>query len=215
MSRRLLALLGAPLLLVAFAGQAAATIPPGQVTVDTDGCSFTVHIAFQDPQAVIAWKVKVYDANNWKDGETLIKDSVSGDADGKVDAGPYTLPEGHYNVAVDNEASIDGSALVQDFTLSCPASTETATPTPTGTEEPITGTPTPTATGTEEAATGTPGGGGGGVNRTPPPTDTGMASTTGGNSGLPLIALSLLGIAGTLVWYTRRTLATARARRRR
>ena len=214
MKRIALAALGGPLIALWAATTAFATIPPGSVTVDTDGCSFTVHIAFQDPQPVITWKVKVFDGDNWKDGETLIKDSVSGDADGQVAAGPYTLPEGHYNVAVDNEESVDGSALVQDFTLSCPAAapTEVATPTPGGNELPATGTPTPKprATGQELPATGV-----GGVNLTPPPTDTNVAPAQGGSNSLPLIALSILGIAGTLAWHTRRSMATARVSRKR
>ena len=219
MSRRLVALLGAGLMSLCLATGAVAKVPPGTVTVDATGCTFMVHIAWEQPQAVTTWKVKVYNAANWKDGETVIKDQAVDDADGKIDGGPYTLPEGHYNVAVDNEESVDGSSIVVDFTLSCPAATATATPTatPTGEELGETGTPTPTPTGEELGETGTGGGVGfvGGVSMTPPPTDAAAVPTSDGNSGLPLIAISILGIASTLAWFTRRTLATARASRRR
>lgn len=217
MSRRLVALLGAGLMSLCLATGAVAKVPPGTVTVDATGCTFMVHVAWAQPQAVTTWKVKVYNAANWKDGETLIKDQALDDADGKIDGGPYTLPEGHYKVAVDNEESVDGSSMVIDFTLSCPAKTATPTATPTGEELGETGTPTPTPTGEELGETGTGGGVGfvGGVSMTPPPTDAGAVATSDGNSGLPLIAISILGIASTLAWFTRRTLATARASRRR
>ena len=235
MSRRVLALIGSVALFGALAGQASAKVPPGHVTVDTDGCSFAVHIAFDQPWPVITWKVKVYDAANWKDGKTLIKDSAVDDADGKIDAGPYTLPAGHYNVAVDNEETVDGSAYVVDFTLTCGSeSPGNGSESPAnGSESPANGSESPgngsesPGTGSELPAEGSqppsqpigdttgPTGGVEGISQTPPPTDTAGATTAGGGAGLPLIALSVLGIAGTLAWFTRRTLATARASRRR
>jgi len=236
MKRMAIAGLGALLLALSAATGAFASAPPGSVTVESSGCDFTVHIALDQAWPVVTWKVKVYDAANWKDGETLIKGQALDDADGKIDAGPYTLPAGHYNVAVDNEASVDGSAIVTDFTLNCAAPTPTPTtrtrsrstrstprwptptPTPTGEELGETGTPTPAPTGEELGETGTGGGVGfveGGGNVTPPPTDTPVASSSGADSGLPLVGLSILGIASTLAWFTRRSLATARASRRR
>jgi hypothetical protein len=206
MKRIVIAALGGPLLALSAAAGVLAATPPGTVTVETNGCDFTVHIALDQAWPVVAWEVKVF-ADDWKDGKTVLSDQALDDADGKIDAGPYTLPEGHYTVAVDNEP-VDSSAIVEDFTLSCPA--VVPTPTPTGNEHPVTSTPTPKATGHELPATG-----GGGVNRTPPPTDTGMAASDGGSTGLPLIAMSVLGIAAAIAWYTRRTLAAARVVRRR
>jgi hypothetical protein len=227
MSRRLIALVGAAALVAALAGQVSAKVPPGHVTVDTDGCSFTVHIAFDQPWPVITWKVKVYDATNWKDGKTLIKDSATNDADGKIDAGPYTLPAGHYNVAVDNEESVDGSSYVVEFTLACGGSESpgNGSESPSGSELPAEGSQPPT--GSELPAEGSqpPSQPGGdttgptgeveGISATPPPTDAASASTADAGTGLPLVAISILAIASTLAWFTRRTLATARASRRR
>jgi hypothetical protein len=222
MSRRLIALVGAAALVAALAGQVSAKVPPGHVTVDTDGCSFTVHIAFDQPWPVITWKVKVFNAANWKDGKTLIKDSATNDADGKIDAGPYTLPAGHYNVAVDNEESVDGSSYVVEFTLSCGGSESPGN----GSEAPGNGSEAP-GSGSELPAEGSqppsqpvgdttgPTGQVEGISATPPPTDAAAVSTSDGTTGLPLIAISILAVASTLAWFTRRTLATARARRRR
>jgi hypothetical protein len=227
MSRRLIAVVGAAALVAALAGQVFAKVPPGHVSVDTDGCSFTVHIAFDQPWPVITWKVKVYDATNWKDGKTLIKDSATNDADGKIDAGPYTLPAGHYNVAVDNEESVDGSSYVVEFTLACGGSESpgNGSEAPSGSELPAEGSQPPT--GSELPAEGSqpPSQPGGdttgptgeveGISATPPPTDAASASTADAGTGLPLVAISILAIASTLAWFTRRTLATARASRRR
>jgi hypothetical protein len=227
MSRRLIAVVGAAALVAALAGQVFAKVPPGHVSVDTDGCSFTVHIAFDQPWPVITWKVKVYDATNWKDGKTLIKDSATNDADGKIDAGPYTLPAGHYNVAVDNEESVDGSSYVVEFTLACGGSESpgNGSASPSGSELPAEGSQPPT--GSELPAEGSqpPSQPGGdttgptgeveGISATPPPTDAASASTADAGTGLPLVAISILAIASTLAWFTRRTLATARASRRR
>jgi hypothetical protein len=227
MSRRLIAVVGAAALVAALAGQVFAKVPPGHVSVDTDGCSFTVHIAFDQPWPVITWKVKVYDATNWKDGKTLIKDSATNDADGKIDAGPYTLPAGHYNVAVDNEESVDGSSYVVEFTLACGGSESpgNGSESPSGSELPAEGSQPPT--GSELPAEGSqpPSQPGGdttgptgeveGISATPPPTDAASASTADAGTGLPLVAISILAIASTLAWFTRRTLATARASRRR
>jgi hypothetical protein len=185
------------------------------VTVDTDGCSFTVHIAFDQPWPVITWKVKVFNAANWKDGKTLIKDSATNDADGKIDAGPYTLPAGHYNVAVDNEESVDGSSYVVEFTLSCGGSESPGN----GSESPGSGSELP-AEGSQPPSQPTgdttgPSGEVEGISATPPPTDAAAVSTSDGTTGLPLIAISILAVASTLAWFTRRTLVTARVRRRR
>jgi len=214
--RGVLAVLGAAAIGVFAASSSLAVAPPGTVTVDTDGCNFTVHIDLDQSWPVVTWKVKVFDGDNWKDGETLIKDSAENDADGKIDAGPYTLPEGHYNVAVDNETTIDGSAIVVDFTLSCQAvAPATPTPTPTGEELPATGTPTPKphSTGQEEAATGN-GGAVGGISATPPPTDTGVG-TSAPASGTSWLVLAIIGAASiaTFTISTRR-FGAVRARKR-
>jgi hypothetical protein len=213
-SRRLAgALAGAAIGLLAVTPVFAVT-PEGSVTVETNGCDFTIHIDLDVASPVIAWEVKKY-ASDWKDGKTVLEDSVSGDADGKVDAGPYTLPAGHYNVAVDDEP-VDSSAIVEDFTLTCekassspseqPVETESASPS--GEELPVAATPKPKPkpTGQELGAVGV-------GNITPPPTDT-SASTTSASAGLPssLVAFAAIAlIAAVLLVASNRRLSTIRA----
>ena len=220
-SRRLAAALTGVVLGLFAAGSAFAITPPGTVSVATDGCDFTVTIDLDQGWPVIAWEVKEY-ASHWQDGKTVLQDSVSGDADGHVVAGPYTLPEGHYNVAVDNEP-VDSSAIVEDFTLSCPEASpsgselpvesqsappsespsESATASPTGEELPAEGTPPPTG---EELGIG----GIGSV--TPPPTDTGTAApassdTPGGWLTFAAIAVT----ASALFMLSNRRMARVKA----
>lgn len=216
------ALAGVAIGLLAVSPVAAAT-PEGSVTVETNGCEFTVLIDLDVAAPIIAWDVKEY-ASDWKDGKTVLSDSVSGDADGKVVAGPYTLPEGHYNVAVDDEP-VDSSAIVEDFTLTCPTGseqpveTESASPSeqpvetesasPSGEELPVAGTPKPTAkpTGEELGAVGV----GGGI--TPPPTDSGPSTTSA--SGTPpsaLLAFVAIALVASVAFaVSNRRLSTVRA----
>jgi hypothetical protein len=208
MKPRVMALLGALLLTGLAALPVLAIAPHGTVTVQADGCTFNVLIDLDQAYDVVAWKVKEYNAVNWKDGKTLIKDSGATDPDGKIAAGPYTLPEGHYNVAVDNEAVVDGSSIVVDFFLSCPAGSEA----PTGSELPAEGSAPPS--GGELGITGTPRPG----NITPPPTDTsarGASADDGGSQATLLVILALS--AGAYGLMPGRILAAARStvRRRR
>ncbi|HET7030295.1 MAG TPA: hypothetical protein VFI34_07275 [Candidatus Limnocylindrales bacterium] len=219
MSRRLLALVGAGLLSLWVATGAFAKVPPGTVSVETTGCSFMVHIAWEQAQPVTTWKVKVFDAANWKDGETLIKDQALDDADGKIDGGPYTLPEGHYNVAVDNEATVDGSSIVVDFVLTCPTTAPSTSPS--GEELPAGGTPSTSPSGQELPAEGTPSTsptgeelpavGAGQI--TPPPTDTAAtAGATGnGTSGAWLTLAALSALALVVLTASTRRLGAARS----
>ena len=225
-ARRLSAALAGVVLSIVAVGSAAAITPPGSVSVSTDGCSFTVTIDLDQGWPVIAWEVKQY-TSHWQDGKTVLQDSVTDDADGHVVAGPYTLPAGHYNVAVDNEP-VDSSSIVEDFTLSCPTATPSgselpigsqsaspsesaATPTPTGQDLPIEGTAQPT--GNELGAVGV-----GAV--TPPPTDTGSAAssateTSGGwlmFAVLAIIATALLSLSNHRLSRVRAT--DGRGRRR-
>jgi hypothetical protein len=217
-SRRLAgALAGAAIGLLAVTPVFAVT-PEGSVTVETNGCDFTIHIDLDVASPVIAWEVKKY-ASDWKDGKTVLEDSVSGDADGKVVAGPYTLPAGHYNVAVDDEP-VDSSAIVEDFTLTCEAATsspseqptesaseqpvETESSSPSGEELPVAATPKPT--GEELGVVGV-------GNVTPPPTDT-SASTSGASAAAPssLVAFAVIGlIASVLFVASNRRLSAIRA----
>jgi hypothetical protein len=175
--RRLAAGLAAATFSLFAAGSALAVAPPGTVTVDTEGCTFTIHIDLEQAYPLVGWKVKVYDAANWNEGLTLFKGSGPTDANGDMTVGPFSAPEGHYNVAVDDEYPPDGSSIVVDFFLSCPAATPTASAAPTATASPsgevlpAEGTPPPGGGGEN-----LPAGGGAGV--TPPPTDTAIGSAS-------------------------------------
>lgn len=149
-----------------------ATTPPGTIAVATDGCSFTVHVQLTQSYPVVGWKIKVFDPENWNDGLTVFK-GQSSDAS-SLDLGPFTLPEGVYNVIVDNEYPPDGSSIVHAFSLSCPAATPTPRPTPRPTSPPATGHPNPT----------------------PPPTSTVVdaAATPDGSNALTILAIAALAI---------------------
>ena len=102
MKPRVMALLGALLLTGLVALPVLAAAPPGKVTIQSDGCTFTVHIDLDHAYDLIGWKVKEYNAANWNEGLTLFKGSGPTDGSGDMTVGPFTAPEGHYNVAVDD-----------------------------------------------------------------------------------------------------------------
>ena len=208
MSLRAFSLLGGLLLSGLLTTTAFAAAPAGKVTIDANGCTFRVMIDLEQAHDLVGWKVKVYDAANWNEGLTLFKGSGPTDANGDMVVGPFTAPEGHYNVAVDDEYPPDGSSIVVDFTLSCPAAAPqpTPTPTPAGNEQGAQGTPPPG--GAELGASGT----GGVKGLTPPPTNTVAARTDPGN-GDRLVVLALVGLlAGSVLVLTIAQPARVRAR---
>lgn len=184
-------LLGAILLSGLLTTTAFGAAPPGKVTIESNGCTFSVLINLDKAYDLVGWKVKEYNAANWNEGLTLFKGSGPTDPNGDMVVGPFTAPEGHYNVAVDDEYPPDGSSIVVDFTLSCPAAVA-PTPTPTGNELPAEGTPPPG--GTELGAGGT----GGVLGLTPPPTDTVVARTGAGNTE-QLVTLGLIALLASSV----------------
>lgn len=217
MRRRLAALLGAGLLSLAIGQTAIAAVPAGTVTIQSEGCTFSVTIDLEMSYDLIGWKVKEYNAANWNEGLTLFKGSGPTDATGGLVVGPFTAPEGHYNVAVDDEYPPDGSSIVQDFVLSCPAPALEPAPPSGGGEQPVELTP-PTETGTELPIEGTPPNGAvGGVSMTPPPTDTGMTAGTTSDAGLLPALLGIFGVvmAVALVASPRWATSRATAKRRR
>lgn len=233
MKLRALALSCALVLAVFASTTAFAAAPPGAVTIQADGCTFTVLIDLDQQYDIVGWKVKEYNAANWNEGLTLFKGSGPTDATGAMQVGPFTAPEGHYNVAVDNEYPPDGSSIVVDFTLSCPPAppigapapaTPTLTPTPTPTPAsssspadvvlPVVGSAPPSSG--VEGVTGTPPPIDNVEGVTPPPTDTSATIRTGSVDGWRLIVLALAALIAVTVTLdaTARTSA-ARARRSR
>jgi hypothetical protein len=188
-------LFGALLLSGLLTTTAFAVAPPGKVTIESDGCSFRVLIDLEQAYDLVGWKVKEYNAANWNEGLTLFKGSGPTDPNGDMVVGPFTAPEGHYNVAVDDEYPPDGSSIVADFTLSCPAAVA-PTSTPGGNELPAAATPQPG--GKELGASGT----GGVLGLTPPPTSTVAARADAGN-GDRLAILAMIGLlAGSVLVMT-------------
>ena len=226
MRARGLAILGAMLLVGSAATTAFAAAPPGTVTVESTGCSFTVLVNLDQAYDLIGWKIKQYDAVNWNDGTTLFKGSGPTDGNGDLTLGPFTAPEGHYNAIVDNEYPPDGSSIVTDFWLSCPASAP-ASSAPGGSEAPIESSAPPSVapstapTGSELPAEGSapPSGeveGISGTGVTPPPTDAGpSASDPGAPSSFAVVALVLAATLAVGLLTSRRIPAVARFAPRR
>ena len=216
--RHALILFGAMLLSALAVTGAVAKAPPGTVTLDITGCTVTVKIDLDQAYDLVGWKIKEYNAANWNDGKTLFKGSAPTDADGVLVVGPFTAPEGHYNVAVDNENPPDGSSIVVDFWLSCPPPEDSAAP-PSGdvkpsdavtpsdavlpSELPATGSGNPPPSGEVQGVVGTP-------NVTPPPTDATVASPGAGDR-LPTILLGVALVAAAVLLTTPRR-ARLRAR---
>ena len=234
MKLRAMAFLSALILAVFATSTVSAAAPPGTVTVKSDGCTFTVLIDLTQHYDIVGWKVKPYNPVNWNEAPSLFKGSGATDANGDMQVGPFTAPEGHYNVAVDNEYPPDGSSIVVDFWLSCPVApiTAPATPTPTPTLEspaspasssapsevvlPVVGSASPSSG--VEGVTGTPPPAGNVEGVTPPPTDTIALSRTGNDEGWRLVVLALAALIAFAATFdaTVRTAATrARQIRRR
>ncbi len=225
MKSRVIALVGALFLIVWVTLPALAAAPPGKVTVLADGCSFTVQINLDHAYDLVGWKVKQYNAANWNEGLTLFKGSGPTDGNGDMTVGPFTAPEGHYTVAVDNEYPPDGSSIVVDFWLSCPVSSGN----PDGSEAPIDSSMAPSAppTGSEAPAEGSapPSGEVKGIHGTPPvgitppPTDTSVGGSSSLASGLPVVLAVIMGLAVAALMLVPGPVAAAsrivRSRRRR
>jgi len=205
--RRLLALpaaIGAALMI----GGTAAAWPPGTVTVDTDGCQFTINIDLDGQPTVIGWEVREYNAVPL-DGTLVMSGFDNPDAEGRLTVGPQVIAAGHYNAIVDDETPVDASSSAVDFTLAC------ETPSPTGSELPTaTASQTASPTGEELPIQGTPPAGGeAGI--TPPPTDA-PSTTADTTSGLPIVLAGILGLTGASLAFTiRRPRAVSADRDRR
>jgi hypothetical protein len=228
MRRPRLALLAGTLLALLAAPSAFAITPPGTVTVETNGCTFQVHIDLDQAADVVGWTVNASTKVDWDAGTTILHGSGSTDANGRLDLGPFTADPGEYNVVVDDETPVDSSSIIEHFTLTCESGSEapiasggssapspsiaSSAPTPSGSELGAGGTPPPT--GEEEGLSGT--GGVGGISVTPPPTDTAGSSTTGGSpSGGLLATLAIIAVAASVAVLTARRFATNPIRRDR
>ena len=94
MKPRVLALLGALFLTALVALPVLAVAPPGKVTIESNGCTFTVHIDLDKAYDLVGWKVKEYNAVNWNEGKTLYKGSGPTDADGDMTLTRLDRPRG-------------------------------------------------------------------------------------------------------------------------
>ena len=163
------------------------------VNGEPEVCTFAVIVDFDvsEPVAVVGWRIKDWVDGDWRTGTTRLSGSGASDATGmfRIPAEAFlSLPDGRYNVIVDDEFPPDRSSIVQSFHVICGVA---PTPTPTPTVEPTaTVAPTPAPTGSVNPATGTP-------QPTLPPTDE-IAATplrTGGNLVLAIAGLFALGAA--------------------
>jgi len=110
--RGLVAVFGAAAIAVFAAGSTLAITPPGTVTVETNGCSFVIHIDLDQHADVVGWSVNAStDPGDWNDGTTVLDGATTTDADGNVDVGPLTADAGEYNVVVDDETPVDSSSI--------------------------------------------------------------------------------------------------------
>jgi hypothetical protein len=232
MKPRPLALLGAFFLTAWIALPVLAVAPPGKVTVDANGCSFAVHIDLDKAYDLVGWKVKEYNAVNWNEGTTLFKGSGPTDADGKIDITGLSAPEGHYTVAVDDEYPPDGSSIVIDFFLSCPAASQqpssapstvpSSAPSTAPSEAPISS-DAPSGSELPAQVSSQPSGNVGGIagtpaGVTPPPTDASAPTGSATDGGWQVVVVMITAVAlavGLLYPRPFRSAAAATVGRRR
>jgi hypothetical protein len=201
----------------------------GDVIVDGEPvvCEFAIELDFEvdEPVPVVGWAIKVW-ASTAFDGETVLAGTDGPTEDAGLLRQPrdgwVTLPDGRYNLLVDDETPVDRSFLRQPFTVECeadatppppeeePTEAPTQAPTVAPTQEPApTEAPTETPDGgvlpTQGVATETPGGQGAVLptqevaETTLPPTDTSGGPSAGTSSALPILgilALVSLGVLG-------------------
>jgi hypothetical protein len=199
-------------------------------------CEFAVEIDIQTDTAIeeIGWVINVYADDPWS-GETVLQAQAGPTDDSGFLRQPadgwVSLPDGRYNLILDDEFPVDRSAIVRAFTVSCPAEatptptpmpTETTAPTPTPTPAPTeTAVPTETAAPTGSAAptestaatqtaapTESPQGGVGGATGTPgttlPPTDASVSASGSGSSAVVPLVLLLIAFAAMALAPIRR-----------
>ena len=202
MRSRLLAVMAGVAIALLATGTALAW-PAGSITVDTNGCDYTLNVNQDQPNVEIGWEIRVWAASP-HEGALVASGSGMADANGHFSSGKLTAAPGHYNALVDYTFPVSIYAEVVDFTLTCEATA------PTGSELPIKSTPTPAPTGAELPAVGTPPPG-----LTPPPTDTSGAVESRPAGGAPLLVLGITAlIAGALTFARTQTVrSSARTRR--
>ena len=221
MTRLRRAVLAGALLALIAASSVSAVTPAGTVTVETDGCSFRIHIALDLATDVVGWTVNASTDVDWDAGTSILHGSGSTDGGGRLDLGPFTADPGEYNVVVDDETPVDRSSIVEHFSLACESGSAapvgsggSAAPSPSGSELGAGGTPPPS--GQEEGISGSGGGGGGGgIAVTPPPTDTAGSSTGSTPTGGLLGVLAMVAAAGAISLLSSRRFAAKAIRRDR
>jgi hypothetical protein len=185
MRSKLLALPAAIAIVILAAGSAFAW-PAGSVTVDTNGCDYTIHVNGDKADTAIGWEIRVH-ASSAHDGELVNSGMGMTDSSGNYASDVQTGTSGHFNLLMDYSLPVTADAEVVEFSLSCeaPTSTPTETPTSTPTETPTsTPTETPTATPTE-TPTATP-------TETPTATPTETATPTPTGSELPAATTTVM-----------------------
>jgi hypothetical protein len=170
--------------------------PANSISVETNGCDYTIQVNQDHPNTFIGFEVRVFAASPMN-GALVKSGSGTADATGHITFGPFTGEAGHYNALVDYGLPVGQWAEVVDFTLSCGTETSTTTSTTTETSSETsttttttteTSTVTSTATSTETStptstSTTTPTGAELGETGTPPATPTGQELGVVGTPG--------------------------------
>ena len=210
-----------------FAAGPALAWPAGSVTVETNGCQYTIHVTNDSPNGGIGWEVRVWAANAFE-GQLVASGTGNQDMQGNWTSTVQTGVTGHYNLLMDYVLPVTDRAEIVEFSLSCETSTATPTtaptetptetpteaPTETPTEAPTeapTSTPTATPTGSELGAEGTPTpaptgeelGAVGTPGITPPPTNTATAATTTPEPSTPILLIAIAALISGLVVFNR------------
>jgi hypothetical protein len=124
----------------------------GEVRNEPHVCTFHLHFYFADPEQAGTWEIQEWAPTGQK-GTVVLSGTYDTHGDGEdrqPEEGVYTLPDGHYKLFWDGDLDTGKHDKMKVFWVECaPAS---ATPAPTGSEQPIASSP-PSVAPSESAST--------------------------------------------------------------
>src|SRR5439155_9468563 len=125
---------------------------PSEVRNEPHVCTFHLHFYFADPEQAGTWETQEWAPTGQK-GTVVLSGTYDTHGDGEdrqPEEGVYTLPDGHYMLFWDGDLDTGKHDKMKVFWVECaPAS---ATPAPTGSEQPIASSP-PSVAPSESAST--------------------------------------------------------------
>src|SRR4051794_17951984 len=104
--------------------------PSNSISVETNGCDYTIRVTQEPSGTFIGWEVRVFAASPLT-GDLVASGSGTADAAGNLTVGPLTAAPGQYNALLDFALPATGDAEVRSFTLTCESATEAPTTPPT------------------------------------------------------------------------------------